>query len=104
MCGGGVGKKKKKRRERRERRKREEEGRHKKVRRWRKEKEEVEKLNGRRSEINCPEFTKRMEYLLRFVIEGQYGQSSLASELAASTNGRYICSGWYVQMLTVGIT
>ena len=57
-----------------------------------------------RSEIKCPEFTKRMEYLLRFVIEGQYGQSSLASELAASTNGRYISSGWYVEMLTVGIT
>lgn len=52
----------------------------------------------------CPESTKRTEYLLRLVKERQHWQPSLASELAASSNGRHIRSGWDIEMLAVGIT
>ena len=52
----------------------------------------------------CPEFTKRTEHLLRLVVERQHWQPSLASELAASSNGRHIRSGWDIEMLAVGIT
>ena len=52
----------------------------------------------------CPESTKRTEYLLRLIKERQHWQPSLASELAASSNGRHIRSSWDIEMLTVGIT
>ena len=68
---------------------------------------EGEMRKGGKGEIimpTCPEFTKRTEHLLRLVIEREHWQPSLASELAASSNGRHIRSGWDIEMPAVGIT